>query len=808
MFPFGETAIIFRKQDRCTLYEVFELNPVVADGALEKLIRWYPELAIEIPDEVFHDEEFQSELANFFRCMNDRSSELNSYEYSQSTKYGSIKLLSGISHAVGRPAEITPISKRVVRRVPTLRYVWDRSEEWFLVKVAIQLSLDRSSLGRATYKMFMLFFMLNLANHAAGTCLSSDLLHLMSAKIIRRFRKLGTSVPKWLADAVMQTCTRLSDILDNRCMRAQIVQHASLPWNPLRLDLDLTLGTQLSLHRCSKYLSSSLVHHGTNPHNPPVFHHPIRGTLHNFLSSRGMFFKEACHQDPHMALCNVEKAVEQEIDIWTASITDVDEACVQIETLIEDYLFGVQCISGISVHRHIYDPEHFSIKFLTMIELWVALDKLVLKKIPILTNYSPEIPMDPFDRLLFRKTTNLHRFIRAHQYISARHAESQPGLSVFSQEFTEHSFPVRYYDSSPQIQDLESRVEGNVLPTNPLHAKVVLFELQCPVRFELWRSATIRLLDFCYSWKLFDNRSNLLSPGSTIPIAKVPDLQCFIRVNRHQRALISLAYREDQLLYVIYNGDTIQELPEESRIWDPQDFAYKIPSGLYSDLQGYLTSTTHTSNQVLSAQVYCHADISLHEFIAFGHLRSGGSLQWMNILREVCNRSLNFRCHEVHLLLAQASAQVGPLSSTGEFIWHRELQDSLFCDALLDELESLFLDSGAGSSDGPVMGTISILVGLLVSGPSEAVLERASQLLRSVREKTFDWVNEFFHDVIKSPTNEECRQVLWDMAVVCRSTFDVEPSMMHKFLHSARDIEIALACAILMRTIVPTNIPG
>ena len=116
-------------------------------------------------------------------------------------------------------------------------------------------------------------------------------------------------------------------------------------------------------------------------------------------------------------------------------------------------------------------------------------------------------------------------------------------------------------------------------------------------------------------------------------------------------------------------------------------------------------------------------DLPLHEFIAFGHLWSGGSLQWMNILWELCSRNLNFRHHEVHLLLAQASSQVGPLSNTGEFIWHQEPQDTSFCHALLDELESLLVDAGAGSSDGPVMETILILASLLASGPSEATLE-------------------------------------------------------------------------------------
>lgn len=649
--------------------------------------------------------------------------------------------------------------------------------------------------------------MTNLANHAANASLSSYLLHLMSTKILRRFRKLGTSVPEWLSDSVMQTCARLSDTLDNRCKQAQIVQRASPLWNPSQLDL--TRDIQLPLPHCSEYLSTSLTNHGTNPLNTPVFQPLLRRTLRDFLSSEGMFFKEAYRQNPRVALYDVEQVVKQEIDDWIACVTDVDEACIQLDVLVEKYMLGVKHISGIFVdqpHKPSYDPQHLSVALLTMIELWIALDKLVAKKIPMLAGYSPEIPMDPFDRFLL-KTMNLHRFFRAHQYLSARHAQSHPGSSVFSEEFTEHSFPVRCYDSSPHLQHLGCRIEEDLLPTRPLHVKVVLFELQCPVSFEAWRSVTIRLLDFFHCWNLFRDASDCLP--KSMPITKIPELRRY--GVRHRRAFVSLAYSDpecrDTLIYTIYDGDTPRTLLRHPTLAILTYFAYQIPSGIYADsgLQRYLTTTTHTSNEVLSAQSHCSADLSLHEFIAFGHVRSGGSLQWMNILKEVHGRTLNFRRPEVYLLLAQASAQVGPLANTGELIWHQDLQDVPFCHILLDELENLIVDVAAGSSDGSVMGTIPILASLLASRPSEAISKRTIQLLRNVRGKTFDWVNELLYDAIKSPTNKECRQVLWNMAAICRSTFDVDLAIIHKVLYSAQDIEIALACAFLMRTTVPTN---
>ena len=119
---------------------------------------------------------------------------------------------------------------------------------------------------------------------------------------------------------------------------------------------------------------------------------------------------------------------------------------------------------------------------------------------------------------------------------------------MFSQEFTQHSFPVHYYDMSPLLQYLKYHIE-DTLPTSPLLAKVVLFELQCSVSFEAWRSATIRVLGFWYNQMPFQVYAQINRLSNTIPISKVPELCGYMA--RHQRALISLAYHKDKLLYVI-----------------------------------------------------------------------------------------------------------------------------------------------------------------------------------------------------------------------------------------------------------------
>ncbi|KAF8833031.1 hypothetical protein BDN67DRAFT_917740, partial [Paxillus ammoniavirescens] len=222
----------------------------------------------------------------------------------------------------------------------------------------------------------------------------------------------------------------------------------------------------------------------------------------------------------------------------------------------------------------------------------------------------------------------------------------------------------------------------------------------------MWRSATFHLL--------VDLSSPSQQPHSPyILLGDYPALQPYHE--QHPRPRITLAsdtkpfirthYREVSIpttndLVCLDNGlnfygwDPLSstKISEPFRMSDNSDLCtYQLPAGAYGNLQGYLKSTSHTSNEVIANQEDCHKDLSIHEFIAFGQLRSGSSLQWSNILREFRARTLTFRCNEVHLLLAQAAGQVGHLSGAGEWSWHGDLAEPHFCDALLGEIADLTL---------------------------------------------------------------------------------------------------------------------
>ena len=114
------------------------------------------------------------------------------------------------------------------------------------------------------------------------------------------------------------------------------------------------------------------------------------------------------------------------------------------------------------------------------------------------------------------------------------------------------------------------------------------------------------------------------------------------------------------------------------------------------------------------------------------------------------------------------------------------------------------MDVGAGLIDGVMMNTISLLLTqVLASSPSEDVSERAIALLRNVRRKTFKWVEELQYNLLMAPMNKERSHLLLDMAVTCRSTFDVDTAILRKLCNSAEDVDALLSCALFVQALRP-----
>ncbi|KAF8547187.1 hypothetical protein OG21DRAFT_1527327 [Imleria badia] len=379
-------AIILTKWENCILCKAFELSPDKdnVEKTLEPLICSYPSAL------------FYGILQSVGRAAN----------VPHVTK--PMALFASSLHDVGCDADVLYTTKCIHDHTGRwgkinsnsngeVKVVWCRSPLWLLIKVAIHITVNRS-LERAFYKQFILFFMCTLARDKNNTKLSSELLHLMSSRILRCLGKLGSSPSEWLSEMALETCTCPREILDARWK--QLHARPSLFRNPSwdELSRDATL----SLLGSREYIRNVLANPSPESVGTP-FHpsHCHRGTIEDFLSLNGTFFEEAYHNDRHVTLYDVHQLVEQGIDNWIAYVMNVDEGCAQLEILMDKYLM--------EAHSRWYDRKDMSIELLTGVELYVALDKLVVKQIPMLADYPPEIPIAFLEGLLLVcKATSLH----------------------------------------------------------------------------------------------------------------------------------------------------------------------------------------------------------------------------------------------------------------------------------------------------------------------------------------------------------------------------------------------------------------
>ena len=906
-------AVVLRRLDAETIFESFEVSPPAPTvmAAVGKLLCSYPGPAIAVPNTVVDKPTFPVELANFLARMNHdvldsaktttkADSEVLEERDTAHPRYIT-ELLTGFLRAFGEPAGVPRIRKRIGDDVlwSKAKLPWRRSSLWLVIRVVLQTSLERTGLGRKAYKSFMASLMTDLVHKALEEDLSSDLLYFMSSKIARRLVKLQPE-DGLLAMAMHKATKDIKDRLELRWKAVQTAQVDSLHWNAA--EIDIARDTRLSLANSKEYIASVLHHthaHSSSPDSPPT--HRPRGTINDFLGSDTEFLNNAYAEDPFLALSDFECAIEQDIEGWVNRVIDldaahIDAACLTIQARATSYSSKAQ-------HSYSKNPENISIMLLTLFELWVALDKLVVKSIPLLKEYSPEVPVTIFDCLLLRKAAALERLKVLQQYVAVRIRDARPGFSVFSDHANKDTFAVRYYESSEELQLYKYCIESNAraerarrvqklndekykyerltkevgdllratdtdwqgcdtykdyrgnnrhasacrkcekqgerdrlsvdvhewpLPEDLYDAEVVIFEFRAPITFKMWRSVTFHFLhDICTPVTQEEEQAQqhmLLMHYQPLYPYNVETFGQRITLGSKTKSFLTSHYRNrplpcDSDQICVNNGLRFCLYDTTNSTWTSGAFGridiselctHELPPGPYSGLQYYLSGTQHTSNEVLANQARCHVELTLHEFIAFGSLRSGSLLQWMNILRELRARTLTFRDPAVYLLLLQASWEVGELSVHGFREWHDELRISDFGHTLIDELQSLKESVEANWLEGITMAMISALASRLLSSAEDVnVIHKSCELMRAVRNTTVEWVQELSNALQSAPdesSSHEFQARLRDMAAICRSTYDVDPENINALLQSPLDLEILAYCSVIVRDNAPVNL--
>jgi hypothetical protein len=453
-------AVVVRVLVDHVRFEMFEVCPQasVVTSTNGKLLCSYPGPAVQISPEVFFNASFLQELASFLVQMDadvldstattvKAGSTVREVRETTHPRYIS-ELLVGILRGFGRPSSVDRITKRIGEEVfwKDAYKPWRRSPLWLVIRVALQTSLDRY-----IYKAFILFFHGQLLQIGIQRSFSSETLYLMRVKMARRLSKLGPAVSDDVYRAVYDAAEETETLLQNRWSRFQESQSVSPPWHPE--ELDVVRDTEITLKNSRRHLINALSSR-SHSYSQKKFKpsHPSRlvDTV-DFSSFADNRLTAAVAKDGRTALADFELSVERYLDSWVGSLQHDDNAPDVIASCIEQYYASA---------RDIYNayPEDNSITILTVMDLWMALDRLMTQQIPLLTSYSPEIPRDFLRPLLLHRSGSLQRAMIIEGYILQRHQDASYTTSIFSDNATESSFAVRYFRNSAKLQRLHTDI--------------------------------------------------------------------------------------------------------------------------------------------------------------------------------------------------------------------------------------------------------------------------------------------------------------------------------------------------------------
>jgi hypothetical protein len=455
--------VVVRKLVDSVRFEIFEVLPPasVVMSTNGKLLCSFPGPAVIVSTKLFENPSFLKELSSFLTQMDvdvldstattvKAGSEVREVRESTDPKYIS-ELLVGILRGFGQPADVARITKRIGDEVlwKAAYKPWRRSGLWLAIRVALQTSDERNNM----YKSFTLFFHAYLLHLCVQRAFPSELLFVMRVKIARRLAKLGGSVvTDEVHQAVYDVATGTDKLLQNRWSAFQRRRSISPPWLPEKLDF--VADTAITLRNSQKYLRDALCSTSqtlsSNKFTPS--HRPRLHDIVNFSHFSGGKLKEAVSKDRRIALADFELSVERHLDSWVVEFQLDDGAPDVIASCIEQYFTSAQ-------ELYDTDPEDKSVMMLTIMDLWKALDILLVQNCPLSSSYSPEIPQDFLHPLLLHRTGSLQRALLIEEYVRRRHENASCTTSIFSDKIVNSSFAVLFFRLSQRLQRLYSDID-------------------------------------------------------------------------------------------------------------------------------------------------------------------------------------------------------------------------------------------------------------------------------------------------------------------------------------------------------------
>jgi hypothetical protein len=457
-------AIIFRRprddQPIITL-ESFEVYPPAeatthTEGKLRIIYPSVGRLSMPVHP---HARESVSQFVSFYarNPMQDAQSEENirtqNTQDPPSPKYIT-ELLTGIVRAMtinpeAMLAQTVYVSKRIDDHVLCERdsvAPWRRSPMWLIIRVALQTTLCEWNVEeRVGYKPFVLYALSSIHHTALMQNKPDDLLFTMNAKLARRFCKCPDTQREgcFAKDIAATTNASVFNELEKRWKAIQRKTTRKVEWR-VPTEEDLIDGACIDLFKAIPPLEDiSRQEAGEQPDITESF--VVPGGDH--YATR----KNADDLSPP-DLANLPSApLEQTIFLydfeqWVAKQKPFSS--IEILVLTRALLHYIRA----SLSHYKRNPERLSVAYLTITELWIAIDEKAAEWEPYLMTYSPEIPCDVLESLLLPRREQMQRLSSAELYLQTRHKVAHNGSAIFYDTTDSTSFANWFMGKSHSLQ--------------------------------------------------------------------------------------------------------------------------------------------------------------------------------------------------------------------------------------------------------------------------------------------------------------------------------------------------------------------
>ncbi|KDQ14082.1 hypothetical protein BOTBODRAFT_188010, partial [Botryobasidium botryosum FD-172 SS1] len=828
-------AVHIHKVESATVIELFEVSlpSQTVIGTTGKIICTYPGPAFTLSNSDFEDPSFQREFASFLAQMD---VDVFGAAHAQTQKAGS---KSSEYRETTDPMFITELLSAILADgcEKNSKAHWGRRH----------LERRIAALEALTHS-FMLFCMTELLHEACDAGMESDLLHFMRSKLGRCHFKLDSGFsaasPSDIAQSFHSTLRACDDLLQQRWTEIQKEQARSPSWNPELFNVSRDV--ELDLPNSRRYLIKRIDVNASS-RSIALFNPRCAERLDSIDSALdpAVLQRVLGHDNPlYLALMDFETYVMKSIDEWVERSLSSSFSCANISKIVEIYAVAA---------RDAYNSNHkqLSIMLLTILELWVALDQIAVYQDPRSTGSPKSYVRERERHTLFgsvfddgadstsfavryyNTSSELHTLearIRRDEAEArrAKIAELEDKRRTYNNLLRQESSMShgQYYNHwrgryqhdrycekchlASNAANMKIEIFESPLPEDLYKRQAVVFELQCPPAFGIWRSTTYYILfDICrtaqkdvaelptYTLQGYRGLSAYVSQGFFTRITLASHEKSFYTA--HYQYQNFPATEEDVLRP---NGLKFRLFDDTHKRWaadsfgqcDVITFCTPLLPVESSAMQYAVTSTEHTQNQVLANQSKCRLDWSIHDYIAFCSLRSGGRTQWLNILRMLAAHKLPCRLSEVEVLLSQAAHQIGPVTGgAASREWHVDLDRQEYRLQLLAELASLL---NSVKENWQYVSALRVVIMLTLrvlhhSISDMVTREECDTILRASRLAAFSWLGQVIDWLTNTVDDEHIPKA---QLLVCEIAMTYE------------DISLFVQCAVGVADNTPPNL--